>query len=52
MSENDFVCYKWKQTNKQQQQQQQQQEEEEEEEAMNLFLYKDLLKRSVSYQGE
>ena len=48
MSENDFVHYKWKQTNKQQQQQQQ----EEEKEAMNLFLYKDLLKRSVSYQGE
>ena len=37
---------------KQQQQQQQQQEEEEEEEAVNLFLYKYLLKRSVSYQGE
>ena len=41
-----------KQTKQQQQQQQQQEEEEEEEEAVNLFLYKYLLKRSVSYQGE
>ena len=45
-----LFVYKWKQTNKQQQQQQE--EEEEEEEAVNLFLYKYLLKRSVSYQGE
>ena len=46
-----LFVYKWKQTNKQQQQQQEE-EEEEEEEAVNLFLYKYLLKRSVSYQGE
>ena len=38
--------------NKQTKQQQQQQQQEEEEEAVNLFLYKYLLKRSVSYQGE
>ena len=47
-----LFVYKWKQTNKQQQQQQEEEEEEEEEEAVNLFLYKYLLKRSVSYQGE